>query len=207
MSIDKDKDYGTPESASTELVNLEIDGFKVTVPAGTSVMRAAASIGIDIPKLCATDSIEPFGSCRLCVVQIEGGRGLPASCTTPVFEGMKAVTQNQKLADVRRGVMDGRLPGFDPVMGQSDDLEDAIGDAELRARERDAVVQVEVKHLGEPVFDDESRSILGIREPPDDVLREATGLPVVLAEDPLRCVVMGAGECLERPELLKRVAL
>jgi formate dehydrogenase major subunit len=106
MSIDKEKDYGTPASAATELVNLEIDGFKVTVPAGTSVMRAAASIGIDIPKLCATDSVEPFGSCRLCVVQIEGGRGLPASCTTPVFEGMKAVTQNQKLAEVRRGVME-----------------------------------------------------------------------------------------------------
>jgi formate dehydrogenase major subunit len=106
MSIDKEKDFGTPASASTELVNLEIDGFKVTVPAGTSVMRAAASIGIDIPKLCATDSVEPFGSCRLCVVQIEGGRGLPASCTTPVFEGMKAVTQNQKLAEVRRGVME-----------------------------------------------------------------------------------------------------
>ncbi len=105
MSI-REKDYGTPASASTEMVNLEIDGFKVTVPAGTSVMRAAASIGIDIPKLCATDSIEPFGSCRLCVVQIEGGRGLPASCTTPVYEGMKAITQNQKLAEVRRGVME-----------------------------------------------------------------------------------------------------
>jgi formate dehydrogenase major subunit len=69
-------------------------------------MRAAATIGIDIPKLCATDSIEPFGSCRLCVVQIEGGRGMPASCTTPAAEGLKVVTQNQKLADVRRGVME-----------------------------------------------------------------------------------------------------
>ncbi|GDX85297.1 formate dehydrogenase subunit alpha [Methylococcaceae bacterium] len=106
MSLNKEKDYGTPASDSTEMVNLEIDGFKVTVPAGTSVMRAAATIGIDIPKLCATDSVEPFGSCRLCVVQIEGGRGLPASCTTPVFEGMKAITQNPKLAEVRRGVME-----------------------------------------------------------------------------------------------------
>ncbi|HCT99133.1 MAG TPA: formate dehydrogenase subunit alpha [Methylococcaceae bacterium] len=106
MSIDKDKDYGTPVSTSTEMVNLEIDGFKVTAPAGTSVMRAAASIGIEIPKLCATDSVEPFGSCRLCVVQVEGGRGLPASCTTPIWEGMKVITQNQKLADVRRGVME-----------------------------------------------------------------------------------------------------
>ncbi len=106
MSINKEQDFGTPASKSSKLVNLEIDGFKVSVPEGTSIMRAAASIGIDIPKLCATDSIEPFGSCRLCVVQIEGGRGMPASCTTPAAEGLKVVTQNQKLADVRRGVME-----------------------------------------------------------------------------------------------------
>ena len=106
MSINKPQDFGTPASEASQLVTLEIDGFKVTVPAGTSIMRAAASIGIDIPKLCATDSIEPFGSCRLCVVQIEGGRGMPASCTTPAAEGLKVVTQNQKLADVRRGVME-----------------------------------------------------------------------------------------------------
>ncbi len=106
MSINKEKDFGTPASTNDNLVTLEIDGFQVTAPAGTSVMRAAASIGIEIPKLCATDSIEPFGSCRLCVVQIEGGRGMPASCTTPVAEGLKIVTQNKKLADVRRGIME-----------------------------------------------------------------------------------------------------
>ncbi|MFI3154871.1 MAG: formate dehydrogenase subunit alpha [Methylococcaceae bacterium] len=106
MSINKEKDFGTPASTSNNLVTLEIDGFQVTAPVGTSVMRAAASIGIEIPKLCATDSIEPFGSCRLCVVQIEGGRGMPASCTTPVAEGLKIITQNKKLADVRRGIME-----------------------------------------------------------------------------------------------------
>ncbi|GAB4257241.1 MAG: formate dehydrogenase subunit alpha [Methylomicrobium sp.] len=106
MSLNKEKDFGTPAREANSLVTLEIDGFQVTAPAGTSVMRAAASIGIDIPKLCATDSIEPFGSCRLCVVQIEGARGMPASCTTPVAEGMKVVTQNQRLADVRRGIME-----------------------------------------------------------------------------------------------------
>ena len=106
MSIDKEKDFGTPISTATTQVTLEIDGFKVNAPAGTSIMRAAASIGIEIPKLCATDSIEPFGSCRLCLVQIEGGRGLPASCTTPVSDGMKVVTQNPRLAEVRRGVME-----------------------------------------------------------------------------------------------------
>ena len=104
--MNKEKDFGTPASASKNLVTLEIDGFTVTAPVGTSVMRAAASIGIEIPKLCATDSIEPFGSCRLCVVQIEGGKGMPASCTTPVAEGLKITTQNKKLADVRRGIME-----------------------------------------------------------------------------------------------------
>ncbi len=106
MSINKEKDFGTPASTANQLVTLEIDGFQVKAPVGTSIMRAASSIGIDIPKLCATDSIEPFGSCRLCVVQIEGGRGMPASCTTPVAEGLKVTTQNKKLADVRRGIME-----------------------------------------------------------------------------------------------------
>jgi formate dehydrogenase major subunit len=106
MSLPRDKDYGTPASASDKQVTLEIDGFRVTVPEGTSVMRAASTIGIEIPKLCATDSLEAFGSCRLCVVQVEGGRGYPASCTTPVQEGMKVQTQNGKLAQIRRGVME-----------------------------------------------------------------------------------------------------
>ncbi|MGZ8143861.1 MAG: formate dehydrogenase subunit alpha [Methylosarcina sp.] len=106
MSMNKEKDFGTPARASEQMVNLEIDGFQVVAPAGTSVMRAAASIGIEIPKLCATDSLDPFGSCRLCVVEIKGGRGMPASCTTPVAEGMIVTTQNKRLADVRRGVME-----------------------------------------------------------------------------------------------------
>eukprot|EP01037_Dinobryon_pediforme_P030286 gene30286-34295_t len=81
-------DYGTPAKVSDQQVTLEIDGVNVTVPAGTSVMRAAVEAGINVPKLCATDSLEPFGSCRLCLVEIEGkdGRrmkGYPASCTTP----------------------------------------------------------------------------------------------------------------------------
>ncbi|MGR8935541.1 MAG: formate dehydrogenase subunit alpha [Gammaproteobacteria bacterium] len=106
MSLQHDKDYGTPASTSSNRVTLEIDGFSATVPEGTSVLRAAASIGIDIPKLCATDSLEPFGSCRLCLVQVEGARGYPASCTTPVAQGMKVVTQNDKLANIRRGIME-----------------------------------------------------------------------------------------------------
>lgn len=103
---DSERDYGTPKSNATTQVSLEIDGFEVTVPEGTSVMRAAAQMGITIPKLCATDSLDAFGSCRLCAVQIEGKRGLPASCTTPVEQGMQVTTQNNKLADLRRNIME-----------------------------------------------------------------------------------------------------
>ncbi|MDR2213829.1 MAG: formate dehydrogenase subunit alpha [Pseudomonadales bacterium] len=99
-------DFGTPQSVSTELVTLVIDGVSVTVPKGTSIMRAAKLAGIGIPKLCATDNLEPFGSCRLCLVEIEGRRGMPASCTTPVEPGLKVTTQNAKLAKVRKGVME-----------------------------------------------------------------------------------------------------
>ena len=101
-----EQDPGTPASTATKPVTLTIDGVEVTVPEGTSVMRAAAIVGTKIPKLCATEQLEPFGSCRLCLVQIEGVKGLPASCTTPVAPGMKVTTQNERLAKVRRGVME-----------------------------------------------------------------------------------------------------
>ncbi|WP_439562632.1 formate dehydrogenase subunit alpha [Roseinatronobacter sp.] len=100
-----DRDLGTPAREGAP-VTLSIDGFEVTVPEGTSVMRAAALAGLSIPKLCATDSVEAFGSCRLCVVEIEGRRGTPASCTTPVAAGMVVHTQNDKLRKLRRGVME-----------------------------------------------------------------------------------------------------
>jgi formate dehydrogenase major subunit len=101
-----DFDYGTPAIDTDTMVTLEIDGVSVTVPAGTSVMRASAEAGIGVPKLCATDSLEPFGSCRLCLVEIEGRRGYPASCTTPVEAGMRVRTQSGKLGELRRGVME-----------------------------------------------------------------------------------------------------
>ena len=101
-----ERDFGTPERHSAKSVTLTIDGQEITVPEGTSVMRAAALSDVKITKLCATDQLEAFGSCRLCLVQIEGMKGLPASCTTPVAPGMKVTTQNKQLADVRRGVME-----------------------------------------------------------------------------------------------------
>ena len=73
---------------------------------GTKILQAAAAAGVKIPKLCATDSLQPFGSCRLCLVEIEGRRGTPASCTTPVEDGMRVTTQSTKLAKLRRGTME-----------------------------------------------------------------------------------------------------
>jgi formate dehydrogenase major subunit len=99
-------DRGTPGVKSDTLVTLDIDGRSISVPEGTSVMRAASQAGISIPKLCATDMLEAFGSCRLCLVEIEGRKGYPASCATPVAAGMKVSTQTPKLADIRRGVME-----------------------------------------------------------------------------------------------------
>jgi len=106
MSLIKEIDYGTPIRLSEKTVTLSIDGQSVTVPAGTSVMAAAMSLGTKIPKLCATDSLEPFGSCRLCLVEIEGRRGTPASCTTPAEEGMIVRTQSENLSGLRKGVME-----------------------------------------------------------------------------------------------------
>lgn len=102
----KTTDYGTPLRESTQDVTLEIDGQSVTVPQGTSLMRAAVDAGVRVPKLCATDSLEPFGSCRLCLVEIEGRKGFPASCTTPAEAGMKVRTQSPKLQKLRKGVME-----------------------------------------------------------------------------------------------------
>nr|WP_042195253.1 formate dehydrogenase subunit alpha [Kibdelosporangium sp. MJ126-NF4]CEL21852.1 NAD-dependent formate dehydrogenase alpha subunit [Kibdelosporangium sp. MJ126-NF4]CTQ92631.1 NAD-dependent formate dehydrogenase alpha subunit [Kibdelosporangium sp. MJ126-NF4] len=106
MTLMKEPDLGTPAVAGEATVTVEIDGMPVTVPPGTSVMRAAAMTGIDIPKLCATDSLDAFGSCRLCLVEIDGRKGTPASCTTPVAEGMQVRTQTPRVEKLRQGVME-----------------------------------------------------------------------------------------------------
>jgi formate dehydrogenase major subunit len=106
MTLANDIDFGTPAIKTGERVTLTIDGESVTVPAGTSIMRAAKLAGTTVPKLCATDSLEAFGSCRLCLVEIEGRPGTPASCTTPVAPGMAVLTQTPRLAALRRNVME-----------------------------------------------------------------------------------------------------
>src|SRR3954470_8934181 len=106
MSLVTEIDYGTPRSTAKTTVTLTIDGRRVTVPAGTSVMRAAMESGTQIPKLCSTDMLDAFGSCRLCLVEIDGRPGTPASCTTPVAEGMMVRTTSERIDRLRKGVME-----------------------------------------------------------------------------------------------------
>jgi formate dehydrogenase major subunit len=106
MSLIKEVDYGTPAKKSEKTVTLTIDGKDITVPEGTSVMRASMEAGIQVPKLCATDMVDAFGSCRLCLVEVEGRNGTPASCTTPAADGMVVHTQTERLKKIRKGVME-----------------------------------------------------------------------------------------------------
>jgi formate dehydrogenase major subunit len=101
------EDFGTPAPADASgSVTVEIDGHSVTVPEGTSIMRAAALAGVKVPKLCATDTLKAFGSCRLCLCEIDGRKGYPASCTTTVAPNMKVRTESPKLSQLRRSVME-----------------------------------------------------------------------------------------------------
>ena len=101
-----ERDLGTPAVSADTQVTVTIDGMPITVPEGTSVMRAAALVDAAIPKLCATDNLDAFGSCRLCLVEIEGRPGTPASCTTPCQDGMVVNTQTPRLDKLRKGVME-----------------------------------------------------------------------------------------------------
>jgi formate dehydrogenase major subunit len=130
-------DYGTPAAKTDKTVTLTIDDQSVTVPEGTSILRAAMEIGIKVPRLCASDSLDAFGSCRLCLVEIKGRWGMPASCTTPVAEGMVVSTQNERLHKVRRNVMelyisDHPLDCLTCAANGNCELQDAAGEVGLR---------------------------------------------------------------------------
>jgi formate dehydrogenase major subunit len=133
MALVEEHDFGTPPSKAVKHVRLTIDGVAVDVAEGTSILRAAREAGIDVPKLCATDSVKAFGSCRLCLVEIDGRAGTPASCTTPVAAGMTVKTQTPLLSDLRRGVMELYLSDHPAdVSGELRAMADAVGVREVR---------------------------------------------------------------------------
>src|SRR3954465_15428805 len=155
MSLQITPDYGTPKRVSEKLVTLEIDGVEVCVPEGTSVMSAAVDAGIDVPKLCATDSLEAFGSCRLCLVEIDGVKGTPASCTTPVRPGMTVRTQSPRLEKLRRGVMelyisDHPLDCLTCAANGDCELQDMAGVTGLREVRYGSGVDAGANHLDAP---------------------------------------------------------
>ena len=168
MTYQPQQDFGTPASRADEMVSLTIDGRSVTVPVGTSVMRAAAEQGTAIPKLCATDSVKSFGSCRLCLIEIDGRKGTPASCTTPAEAGMVVHTQTPRLAKLRKGVMelyisDHPLDCLTCAANGDCELQDQAGAVGLR----DVRYDVASTHLGQakdhsnPYFDfDPSKCIV-----------------------------------------------
>ena len=168
MGYEPQADFGTPASTSETLVTLTIDGRETRVPAGTTVMRAAAEIGTSIPKLCATDSLKQFGSCRLCLVEIEGRRGTPASCTTPVEAGMVVRTQTPQLHKLRKGVMelyisDHPLDCLTCAANGDCELQDQAGAVGLREVRYAAGANhiAEVKDQSNPYFDyDPSKCIV-----------------------------------------------
>ena len=88
-----------------EKIKLTIDGVSVEVERGATVLGAAQSAGIYIPTLCYHPSLQPYGGCRLCIVEIENMRGLPTACTTPATDGMKVTTNTPQLQELRRSFL------------------------------------------------------------------------------------------------------
>ncbi len=84
------------------MVNVTIDGKKISVPEGTTILKAAKELGINIPTLCYWEGLNEIGACRVCVVEVEGNIRLPAACNTPVEEGMVVRTNTKKVRDARK---------------------------------------------------------------------------------------------------------
>ena len=87
-------------------IKLTINGRDVIVPRGGTVLQAIQEAGIYVPTLCYDPDLKPYGACRLCIVQIEGMRGLPTSCTTPAEEGMVVYTETEEIERIRRTIVE-----------------------------------------------------------------------------------------------------
>lgn len=88
------------------MVTLKINGKEVKTPRGTTILQAAENVGIEIPRLCYDPELSAMGACRLCVVEVKGNRLLPASCVTPVTDGMEVQTESESVIEARKTVLE-----------------------------------------------------------------------------------------------------
>ncbi len=88
------------------MITLNINGFEVEIKEGSTIYQAASSIGVKIPTLCHDERLKPHGSCRICVVEVEGARSLVASCSTPASNGMVVHTESESVITARREILD-----------------------------------------------------------------------------------------------------
>ncbi|HSN04435.1 MAG TPA: 2Fe-2S iron-sulfur cluster-binding protein, partial [Nitrospira sp.] len=140
-------------ASDQSVVTLTIDGRRVSAERGDTVFTAARRAGLALPGLCASDHLKPFGSCRLCVCEVEGQKGTPASCTTPVQAGMVVRTQSERVTKLRRNVVE-LLLSEQPADGTlSPALQEVAQSAGLESiRYRRPAVRADVRDSSNPFF-------------------------------------------------------
>ena len=107
-------------------IKIEIDGNVVQVPEGSSVLDAINTSGIYLPQLCKDPDMKSIGACRTCLVEVDGAKGFPASCSVPATDGLKIWTNTPSLNSVRKGVLELTM-----AMVKGDNTDNANGHREL----------------------------------------------------------------------------
>lgn len=135
----------------SDKINITLNGQKRTVDAGRTILDAAKEMGVFIPTLCHSDLVEPFASCFLCVVELEGRPNLIPSCSTKVVEGMSIVTESERVARARRTCIELLLSDHvgdcvGPCMTACPAGIDIPGYIELIAKGEDTVALSLIKH-------------------------------------------------------------
>jgi len=160
-------DIGRPKRADTPAVTLTIDGHSLSVPAGTTILHAAARLGITIPTLCYLETLRPVNVCRLCVVEVEEARVLVPSCSRAVEPNMVVHTRSARVVHSRRLVLE--------LLASSVDLSTAPGMAELLAE-----YECAPERYGPPAPSGDARdlAIPGHHEPPSVEYAATVAQPV-----------------------------
>lgn len=171
-----------PERVERPKITLTIDSQQVSVPHGTTILNAAATLGITIPTLCYLETLHPVNACRLCVVEVEGARVLVPSCARAVEAGMVVQTRSPRVVHSRRLVLE--------LLASSVDLSTAPGMAELLAE-----YGCTPERYGPPAPPNDARdlAIAGHHEPPDVEYAATVAQPVKVDND---LYVRDYGKCV-----------